>query len=293
MAKRKPLDKWILEALTDTDKDGPISAISLMHMRGMQPVELHTWKARAGADPKQLAELFQDKARTYCQDLPGVQTFNLWAFYGKTEPEGQMPFTVRVEADLHESGLTTEAPTETGVKQMSMRWAEMLQGQVYRRQQIMDDHSIRMIEQQSRMIESLMSDRFAGAEIIVKMMMEQQANTHKLEMERLTFERATRDRETLMKLAPPLVNSLTGKEVFPQNTADSALLETIVTEMDDEKLEKLMGSIMELGIPDAVMGPLANRIMQIRQKKAQREQAQRQLPVYKGDPADDVKGGAE
>ena len=292
MAKRKTLDRWIHEAIADTDKDQALSTIVLYHMRGMQPIELFTWKPNSshGADPKALAELFHDKAATYSQDLEGVQTFNLCAFYGKPTPEAQMPFVVRVEADIHATGLSTEAPTDTGRVQQTMRWAEMQQGQVYRRQQIMDDHSIRMIEQQSRMIESLMADRFNAANVVVEMMMKQAENSHKLELERLSFERSSNMQASLLKLGPALVNSITGTNVFPQSTADSALIETIANSLDETHLPKLM----ELQLPDTIMGPLVTRIAQAREKKETEEQAKkRPLTVYKGKPEDDVTGGGE
>lgn len=289
MAKRKSLDKWIHEAITDSDKDTTLTQITLYHMRGMQPIEIHTWKVRPGADPKQVAEMFQDKANAYAQDLEGNQMFNLMAFYGKSTPEAQMPFAVRVEADVHNSGLSTEAPTDQGERQQRMRWTEMQLGQVYRRQQVMDEHSIRMIERQSQMIDSLMAERFTAANMIVEMMTRQMDNNHRLEMERLQYQRQSEERQKLLQLAPALVNSLTGKEVFPQTAADSALIDTIATSLDENHLAKLM----ELDLPPALMGPLAERVLKARQKKEQEEAARRALPSYKGDPADDVKGGAE
>jgi hypothetical protein len=276
MAKRKTLDKWILECLTDSDKDTALTNLTLFHMRGTLPIELHTWTAKQGveADAKKLADLFLDKAQTYAQDLDGTQTFNLCAFYGKSVPEAQMPFKVTVEADMNSSGLSTEEPTERGRTQQSMRWAENLQAQVYRRQQVMDDHAIRMIEQQSRMIDSLQADRFSAADMIVQMMMREADNRHKLEMERLAFERSSQERKALIGLAPALVNSLTGKDVFPQSSADSALIDSIAENLTEEHVQKLM----ELDLPAALSGPLMTRVLEARQKKAREEERRRLLP---------------
>jgi hypothetical protein len=59
MKGRKTLDMWIKEALTDPDKDGKCSMISLVHMVGAQEKEIHTTKFSPGKtwDDKELASI--------------------------------------------------------------------------------------------------------------------------------------------------------------------------------------------------------------------------------------------
>lgn len=283
---RKTLDKWIEEAISDADKP-TITHISLVHMRGLQQLELHTYRygGTTRTEPRDLAAMFRGKAEAYCQDLPGVQTFQLMAFYGKTEAEAFQPFLVNQNTE-NQSGLSTEAPTEQGRLQQIMRQGEALMQQVYRRQQTMDEHSIRMIEQQSKMIGTLMTENMSAFQVVKDLLVERGDNSHKRQMEALQFQRATQERKKWMTFAPALINQIMGREVFPQSTADSALIETAVEHLDEATVTKLAETL-----PAELWGPLASRLSQSLQKKNDEEQAMRQLPQYKGSPEDDITGG--
>lgn len=286
---RKTLDRWIDEAMTDPEKKR-ITRFTLVHMVGMQYQEIHTvrFTDKGGHEAKSLATMFRGKAETYSQDLPGVQTFVLWAYYGAEEPEARMPFMVNVEMDSRgASGLSTEPPTEQGQTMQKMRQSEAMFQQVYRRQQTMDEFSLRMIEVQGKMIDRLLHENMDHIKIATDMLVNQQLNDHTRRMEALQFERSTSERKKWMQFAPVLINTLLGKEVFPQSTEDTALIEGLAESVDEELLGKLMG----VGIPDALMGPLASRVQRALEKKRKETEAIRALPVYRGKPEDDITGG--
>jgi len=294
MAKRKQMDKWIAEAIADPNYEAPLSQITLVHMRGTVQSEIYTWKSSTaastgGADPKAIASLFHDKADTLSQDLPGLQTFNLLAFYGSAQPQGQYIFVVRPEADTQSSGLMTEAPTEAGMRQQGMRHLEAGQAQIYRRQQAQDEFGIRMIQQQNMMIERLMTDRFDAVNVMTDMMMRVANNQHEMRMKELEMERGTQERQALMKLAPSLVNTIAGKEVFPQSSADTALIEQIAGVLTEEHIPK----ILELGLPDVVVAPLIDRVLKARQAQEKIAAERRSLPKYAGSAEDDIGGGSK
>lgn len=294
MAKRKSMDKWIAEAIADPNYENQLSQITLVHMRGTTQSEIHTWKASTaastgGADPKAIASLLQDKADTLSQDLPGTQTFNLLAFYGTAQPQGQYIFLVRPETDTMSSGLTTEAPTDAGMRQQSMRWLEAGQGQIFRRQQAQDEYAIRMIQQQNLMIERLMTDRFEAVNVMTDMMMRMANNQHEMRMKELEMERATQERQALMKLAPSLVNTIAGKDVFPQSSADTALIDQIAGVLTEEHIPK----ILELGLPDVVVAPLMDRVMKAKQAQDKAITDRRSLPKFAGSSEDDISGGSK
>jgi hypothetical protein len=285
---RKSLDKWIDEAMSDPDKKR-ITRLTLVHMVGMQYQEIHTFRfsEKGGDDAKKLATMFRGKAESYAQDLPGVQTFVMWAYYGAEEPEARQPFMVNVQADPGTMGLSTEPPTETGDKMQRMRQGEMMFQQVYRRQQTMDDFSIRMIDMQGKMIDRLMHESMDNMRIATEMMVRSQLDNHTQKMEAMRYERSTEERKKWLQFAPVLVNTLLGKEVFPQSTEDTALIEGIAESVDEQLLGKLMG----VGIPDALMGPLAARVAKAMEKKRVEAEKVKQLPVYRGKPEDDITGG--
>ena len=283
---RKTLESWIREALTDPDKEGKCSMISLVHMVGQQQKELHTTKFGGGKSwsENELGAMFRGKAEAYCQDLPGVQTFQLLAFYGdRTTPESFQPFIVNVNAEY---GLGTESPTDQGRLQMSMRREEMLIQQVYRRQQVLDEYTLRVIERQGHMIETLASENRDAFGIVKDMLMEKALSDHTRKMQQLQFERDTTERKKWLSYAPPLLNMILGREIFPQSTADTALVDSIADSLTEEDVMKLAGSLK----PE-LWGPLASRMHSYMQKKKAEDDNIRQLSqLTSSDPEADAAG---
>ncbi len=296
---RKSLAKWIDEALVDREKEAPISAIALVHMVGQQRQELHTVKigATGNYEGKDLEGLFRGKAEAYSQDLGTVQMFALIAFYGKNQGEAIQPFSVTPVINPESAGLSTEAPTPEGRLQQQMRWADAGQMQVYRRQQAQDEMSIRMLEQQDRMlmrsqamVEKLMADNMGYFDFVKNLLAERDEKHHSREMERLNYERSTGERQKLIGFAPALINTILGRDIFPQATEDTALIETIAESIDEDMIAKLAA----LDLPPALMGPLASRIMRAMEKKEKEKAAKnKRLPGYSGPAEDDIAGGGK
>lgn len=295
---RKSLAKIIDEALVDPEKDGRISAISLVHMIGQQRQEVYTIKigATSNHDGASLEKLLKGKAETHAQDMDTVQSFALLFFYGgKNIEQGVQLFKVLPTVNPETAGLSTEAPTAEGRLQQDMRWKDALQMQVYRRQETMDNHSIRMLEQQDKMLQRaqdmmgrLMTENMEAFNIVKELLNERALGQHNHAMEQAKFHRETEERAKFLKFAPVLVNTIFGKEIFPQSTADTALIESIAENVDEEMIQKLAG----LGLDPMVMGPLAARVMKAMEDKEKREAAARKvLPQYNGTPEQDIGGG--
>ncbi len=289
MAKRKTLEQWIAEVIVDPDKE-KFSGFSLVHMQGTSQKEIHSykWGGTGEIDAKHMASVFRGKAEAYCQDMPGVQQFQMLAFYsGKNEPEAFQPFTVNVQSD--HSGLATEGPSEQGQIQQRMRHNEALIQQTYRKQEHLDNYTLRLLDAADRRNAALAHENMEAFNIVKEMLMERALNEHTRTMEQLAFSRATEERKKWLSFAPLLINTLLGDNIFPQSTEDTALIEGLANAVTEEHIHKLMG----LGLPNELMGPLAARVMKAREKKAKEEAATKQLPAYRGNVEDDVTGGAE
>jgi len=286
--RKKTLEAWLTEAMNDPDKDAKCSMIVLVHMVGQQQKEIHTTKFGNGKSwsGNELGAMFHGKATAYCQDLPGSQTFQLLAFYGdRTTPEAFQPFVINVNADSF-NGLATEPPTEQGRLQASMRREEMLIQQVYRRQQVMDEYTIKVIESQASTIRSLSTENRDAFTIVKDMLMEKALDDHKRKMEQLNFERSTGERKKWMGWIPALTNQILGREVFPQSTADTSLVESITESLSEDDIMKLTTVIK----PE-LMGPLAARMHEFMLKKKKEEESLKQLSAMKSpDPEADAAG---
>lgn len=283
---RKSLEQWINEALVDKEKGAPLSALVLAHMQGAQRLEIHTQRINAANTQtgKDLASLFRDKAEAYAQDLVGVQNFCLMAFYGKNEPEAYQPFLIHGTSDF--GGMATEPPNEQGRVQQGMRHNEMFIGQIFRRQQVMDDHAIRMIEAMSRREEALRHENMEAFNIIKELLMREGNMQHERQMAALQYARESEERKKWLSFAPALINTVAGREVFPQATSDTALIEQIIENLDENVIEKL-GAV----IPPTLWGPLSARMEQAMKKKRLEQEAMKGLPVFAGSPEKDIEGG--
>lgn len=276
---RKSLETWLRETINETVEEQPCSQVSLVHMVGNQPKELHSVKFGGGKshDLKDLANMLRNRAEAYSQDLPGVQTFQLLGFYGKAEPQAFQPFTIQPMAEMN--GLTTESPTETGRLQQSMRTQDALIAQVYRRQSVMDEHAMSIMSMQSRMLMEALGENRAMFSAFKEILVEQATRSHEHKMKEAAFVRASDERRKFLEYAPVLINTILGKEVFPQSKHDTVLMETIVENISDEQVQ-LLATIVK---PE-LAGPLMERFTQIRAKKT-KEEENRQKALEASDKA--------
>lgn len=284
---RQSLEAWIHECMTDTEKldstgkSAKLTMMSLVHRVGVQELEIHTSRFEGREiNAKDLANMFQGKAESYAQDLPGVQTYNLLAFWGDSkEPSARHPFLVNQQSDSF-GGLATEGPHLEGRIQQDMRHKEALFQQVYRRQAQLDEYSMRMMELQANTILKLTRENMDAFDVVKEMMIKQADNDHARKIEVMKFERATLERRKWMTLAPPLVNTLLGREVFPQGSVDTALIESVADSLSQEDIMKLASTLK----PE-VVAPLMDRWKQIMEERT-KTKALIEATVPPADPFD-------
>lgn len=288
MAKRKPIDVWIRECMTDADKDGRLTSFALVVMLGMQEKELHVVKFKEGDDrkPQDLADLMRGKAETFCQDSATATTFRLLAFYGnRPDAEGIYPFTLTGQANTNSTGLMTEQPTPQGMLQQDMRFKEAWMAQVFNRQAQMDrtsdfrdERAIQREEMYTRMIAKLMGENMQAFDIVKDMMMKMAETQFNRDTELENNRRKTLREDRLLKMIPPLVNQFSGKEIFPQNSEDTVLIEAIAENLTPEYINFLSGIL-----PPQLWAPLSARLDKYNKQKAELEEKMKKLPAGKAE----------
>lgn len=289
---KQSLESWLIEAMTDEDKDATISAISLVHIVGEHGSEREIHAVRFGTKvwkETDLAELFKGKAMSYCQDLPGSQLFCLNAYYGETkEPLARHPFRVSPSTELGGLGaLTTEAPNETGVRQQSMRLTEALVQGAFRERALLMDNILRSNELLARHNQRLIEEQQHMTESVRAMLLQQVTASHEMKLKELEQEQKTLLLSKASELLPSVLNSLSGKEIVPKESEDAALMRVIAAALKPEHVQLLNSTL-----PPEVMGPLANRLAEILQEKEKREaEAKRRLKLVS--PEEDAVGGKD
>lgn len=277
MATRQPLRQFILECLTVSEKQDlygakRCSGFSLVHVAGSQQLELKTIKIGAKAhDPKELAELFEGTAENYAGGIPGVQQFQLLAFFDDSDrPQSFYPF--RKSADPDHSGLGTEAPTTSGVTTQLMRHNEALSRINAHHQSEVFRELMTIIREERETNQQLRKEQTEVIELAKELILKQAADQHTRTIELLKLKQSMKDRETFMKLAPPVANRVFGKEIFPQAVADTAIFENLAESLDEDQVKKLA----------AVLKPeqwalVADRLVQILEAKAKREASEKAI----------------
>jgi peptide methionine sulfoxide reductase MsrA len=264
--KRVSLSSWIAEALLDEDKDGKCTMLVLVHRIGVSgETEIHGVKldAKQWTAPE-LGNLFMHKAETFAQDLPGVQSFALLAFYGTVaEPLAQHPFLVNSQPEAYMGG-ASEGPTAQGLVQQAMRHTEAMV-------QISITNTQRMLEQMNSMFSAmavqntnLMRENHDAVNLAKSLILEKASDDHRLRMEALSYERSTQERKKLMTYAPALVNSIAGREVFPQSTADSALIDSVAESLTPEQAQQL-AMVLPPELLGVVMQRFSSRLTEVRE----------------------------
>jgi len=268
--KRITVEQWISDALTDADKGKPCSALALVLAKGTGHEEIHTKEIQGPQDAKRLADFFISKATGYSQDLPGIQTFKILAFYGQSEPQATFPFTVaegaltggeQVPFSRHEAspnGLFAQLMKHNeAVMSMNMQIVQTLAvGAVTRDQEIQRERN----EMNMIMRDMLLTMRKEG---------------HEMQLAQLRYQRETEERRVMAKAIPSIANYLTGREVIPENFADSELIDAIAQDFSPEDIQMLV-SMGKLKAEKAAI--LVARISKAKEDQKKRLEAFRTLP---------------
>lgn len=272
VARRQSLDSWIQEAMTDDEK-GSIAALVLVHSAGSErEVDAVRFTGSKAWKPTELALRFRSKAESYCQDMPGTQSFQLLAYYKgpddqpRADPEARHPFTL-MGADGVDQGIT-DAPTDKGVIQQTMRHLEVMFIEQSRMTRAMFDRNIDLNQQMILQQQGTQKELNEAYKVLRDLYLQSRGAEHQMQLEQEKAQRETSLLNALLSYAPALLNTVTGKEVFPQSTADSALIEGIVKNLKPEHIDALATII-----PPESFGLLMARFEQSVDKRITAEQS--------------------
>lgn len=272
--KRLTIEQWIIEAMSDADKGAPCTGIALVHVKGMGGAqeEVH-FKPLTGAthDPKKLADFFTSRATGFAQDIAGLQSFRLLAFYGESkEPANAHTFTV-ADGDLAPNDASQWSKHEAspqGMLAQLMKHNEHIMGTMNALVQGFASSLLRDNE-------NLRRENAEATAIVRDVLFNMKEADHKMRMEQLAYSRASAEREMIARALPAVVNHLTGKEVIPQSHADSELLDSLALKVKPEMLQQLVA----VGIVSAEEAALLSaRFAQTLERKKKEIEEVRQLP---------------
>jgi hypothetical protein len=268
--RRVTVEQWLGEALQDPDKGKPCTAIALVLAKGIGTEEIHSRIIEGPQDHRQLAAFFVNKATAYSQDLAGIQTFKLLAFYGQTEPQASFPFTV-VEGELtagEQMPFSRHESTEKGALGLTLKALESSLSMNMQIVQTMAAHSLQRDQEIQR-------ERNEMNIVMRDMLLSLRKEGHEMRIKELEFARSSEERKMIGKAIPSVINHLTGREVVPETYADSELVDALALQVTPEDLQMLV-SIGK--IKPEIAALLAQRFMKTREETEKRKQTMRALP---------------
>ncbi len=275
--KRVTVEQAIKDALTDSDKGKPCSAISLVHVKGLGTEEIHT--KQLGGEPQdaeQLSAFFVSRATGFSQDLPGIQTFRLLFFYGGNEPQGSHPFTA-IEGELTAGGdvpFSKHEPTPTGLLGQLMKHNEVIMSM---QTDMVKGLTLAALQREQQQRGEVMEAQMIVRDVIFNMRKE----AHEHQMEQLKFQRETQERQMFGKALPSILNGLTGREVISENHADTELVDAMAMRVKPEQLKMLIASGF---IPQEMGALLAARFSKTLERQKAEAEALKQLPPENSEP---------
>lgn len=271
----RTLNTWLHNAMAQDANEQPISSIVVRHfVNGAPSTIVHTVKFGSKAyQPDSLSHTIMNIVENYCNGLTGVQQFRIEAQYGNS-PQAESFFTMRHMGAAYEEGVS-EQPDERGKTAQQMRWYDASMVQVFKRQQQLDDATLRTIELQNTLItrmgerlNEVTSENVEAFNVVKDMLARQALGDHEYKMKEIEAQNKAAMMQKAMQMAPPLINQITGREVFPQQSVDSAIMEQVAEAIDPEKLPLLMEALNLNNKPELV-AMIMHRFNGVLEKKEQ------------------------
>ena len=294
MAKFTTLEQWIKEALAiDPDRPEQCTAMALLYLKpGGGTREVKTVKLDGKSnDPAQLTRLFSGQAESYAQEFGGISQFEIQAFYGSSSAGAHHTISV-MDGEVQQGGrgrAVREDASGTGLVAQAMRHTEEVTKLLTTLVQHGAVTSLQR-EQAAADREAKLRDEVNEAYAVVREMMMQRATEgHEFRMKEIAAQQGAYERKKLVEMTPFLANTIAGREIFPQGTSDTALIDSLAESIDPNMIQQLGAAGM---IPQNLLGPLMNRFNEALRKKQAEAEALKRLPPSAANPRDDAGGGS-
>jgi hypothetical protein len=285
--KRITLEQWITEACQDADKGKDCSLLQLVYLKpgGVGHEDVHSKVIQGPQDFKSLGMFFTGKACVFAQDLPGMQSFKLLAYYGEQEPKASHTFTV-FEGNVtagDKAPWSKHEPTAQGMQAQLMKHNETLMGQCV---QLVQGLTAALLQRDMAHQQEKAEMTVILRDVILNMKKEDR----EAKLEQLKFQRESEERAMVARLLPSMVNYATGRELVPENLADTQIIEALALRIKPEQLQMLQAS--GLVTPEQLL-LLTARFKKIRDEHEAKQKAFATAPPEDSGPVKELANAAE
>lgn len=292
--KRQSVDQWVQSVITEKVDDKGCSAIVLMHLKGVGGAteEITTKPIEGTIDVAEIANFLVGRAEGFSQDLPGLQTFKLIAFYGTNEPHNPFHFTTSDGnvTSRTEIMMSAHEPTPTGLLGQLMKHNESLiaqNNQLVTANMSMANGVLGMCFGKDGVIQASIRAQLETVEIVKDVNLDMFKQRKELAIEE---HKATSDlqmRKAIIDVFPHMVNRFTGREVFDESANRAKAFEALALKFTPKDIEFLI-EIGKLSKEEGLI--LSAQCASILEEKRKEAEALKTVPSEDGQPKALTKG---
>lgn len=284
--KRQTVEQWVSEVIAEVIDGKGCSLIALLHLKGVGgATEEVTGKPIEGTiNPKELADHFIGRAEGFSQDLAGLQTFKLIAFYGNNEPHNPFHFTTADGTVLSrsETMMSAHEPTPTGLLGQLMKNNEFLSRQnadLVQQNMTMANGVIAACFGPQGIVQQSIRSQLEAVEVVKDAMLDMSKQRRELVLEEHKAAQDLQTRKAIIDAMPLLVNRVTGHEVFDEKANRAKMLELFAMKIKPEDLEVLV-SMGKITREEALV--ISSQFAAIVEEKKKEADAIKKVPTEEG-----------
>ncbi len=246
--RRQTVDMWVGTVIAEIIDGRPCSAVTCLHLKGVGGAteEVVTRPLTEGpVNVKELADHLIGRAEGFAQELPGLQTFKLLAFYGTAEPHNPFHFTVSDGTVISrtEAMQTAHEPTPTGLlgqlmnhnMQLTQQNMALTQANMQLAQGVLG----MCLGPQGILAQSQQSQLEAIA-VVKDATLGMLKERKEARLEELQAVQSLQTRKAIMDAIPHMVNRWTGHEVFSEAANDSTIIAKLAMKVTPQDLDMLV-----------------------------------------------------
>jgi len=284
--RRQTVEQWVASVIGEVIDGKGCSAIALLHLKGMGGAteEVTTKPIEGTVNSKELGDHFIGRAEGFSQDLPGLQTFKLIAFYGNNEPHNPFHFTTSdgTVTSRSETMMSAHEPTPTGLLGQLMKNNEFLSRQnadLVQQNMGMANGIVAMCFGPQGIVQQSIRSQLEAVEVVKDAMLDMSKQRRELVLEEHKAAQDLQTRKAIIDAVPLLVNRVTGHEVFDEKSNRAKLLEVFAMKISPQDLEMLV-SMGKITKEEALV--ISSQFAAIVEEKKKEADAIRKVPTEEG-----------
>jgi hypothetical protein len=244
--RRQTIDQWVAMVIAEVVDQKPCSAIALLHLKGVGGAteEVVTKPIEGNVHIREMADHLLGRAEGFSQDLPGLQTFKLLAFYGTNEPHHPFHFTTSdgTLVSRTEATMSAHEPTPTGFLGQAMKHIEVLMhqnNQLVTANMTMANGVMSMCFGPEGLVTRSIRMQLEAVEVAKDAQLDMFEKRRALEMQQQEHAKELQTRKAIIEGIPHLVNRWTGREVFDEKANKAAIVDKLAFRFGPQDLDML------------------------------------------------------